>query len=104
VQLEILAIALAISYWVVLPPWSMFIAGPVLLVLTTWNIFFIIVALLPIGPMDGHAAVEGDSHPAQEAAREAGAQAPTGRERAGMDARGRAGHEGALGKNHRPTS
>jgi len=55
-QLLILAVALAIQYLVPLPPWSLFIAGPVLMVLTTWNIFFIIVALLPIGPMDGHKA------------------------------------------------
>lgn len=34
--------------WVVL--------APVLNVLTSWNIFLIIVALLPIGPMDGHLA------------------------------------------------
>lgn len=32
------------------------IAGPVLVVWTKWNVFLIIIALLPIGPMDGHAA------------------------------------------------
>jgi Zn-dependent protease len=55
-QLLILAIALVIRFAVDLPPWSWFIAGPLLSVLIDWNIFFIIVALLPIGPMDGHMA------------------------------------------------
>lgn len=32
------------------------IAGPVAMVWTRWNVFLMIVALLPIGPMDGHAA------------------------------------------------
>lgn len=30
--------------------------GPVIDVLTRWNLFLIVVALLPIGPMDGHRA------------------------------------------------
>src|SRR5579885_512008 len=37
-------------------PLLQLIAGPVLAVLTTWNIFLMIVALLPLGPMDGQAA------------------------------------------------
>ena len=32
------------------------IADPVLLVFTRWNLFLMVVALLPIGPMDGHRA------------------------------------------------
>ncbi|MDE0855881.1 MAG: hypothetical protein OSA97_15815 [Nevskia sp.] len=32
------------------------LAYPVLMVFTRWNLFLIIVALLPIGPMDGHRA------------------------------------------------
>jgi len=32
------------------------IAGPVMLVFTRWNLFLMIVALLPIGPMDGRRA------------------------------------------------
>ncbi len=31
-------------------------AAPVLMVFTRWNLFLMIVALLPIGPMDGHRA------------------------------------------------
>ena len=38
------------------PWWVGTIAQPVLTVFTLWNIFLIIVALLPIGPMDGHRA------------------------------------------------
>ncbi len=38
------------------PWWVEMIASPVLTVFTLWNIFLIIVALLPIGPMDGHRA------------------------------------------------
>ncbi len=37
-------------------PWLLMVAGPVLTVWTTWNAFLMIVALLPIGPMDGHRA------------------------------------------------
>jgi hypothetical protein len=33
-----------------------FIGGTLVQVWTTWNVFLIIIALLPIGPMDGHAA------------------------------------------------
>ena len=32
------------------------IGAPVLMVWTKWNVFLMIIALLPIGPMDGHAA------------------------------------------------
>jgi Zn-dependent protease len=32
------------------------LTGPVLAVFTTWNMFLMMVALLPLGPMDGHAA------------------------------------------------
>lgn len=32
------------------------IAGPVFVVWTQWNVFLMVVALLPIGPMDGHMA------------------------------------------------
>ena len=35
---------------------ALLIAGPVLVVWTQWNVFLMIVALLPIGPMDGSAA------------------------------------------------
>jgi hypothetical protein len=37
-------------------PWLLLVAGPVLMVWTQWNIFLMIVALLPIGPLDGHRA------------------------------------------------
>jgi len=37
-------------------PWVLTIADPVLGVWTAWNGFLMIVALLPIGPMDGHRA------------------------------------------------
>jgi len=32
------------------------VAGPIIAVWTHWNVFLMIIALLPIGPMDGHAA------------------------------------------------
>lgn len=37
-------------------PWAWTLFGPVLWVWTKYNIFLIIVALLPIGPTDGHQA------------------------------------------------
>jgi len=37
-------------------PWVLLVAEPVLTVWTVWNGFLMIVALLPIGPMDGHRA------------------------------------------------
>jgi stage IV sporulation protein FB len=58
VQFLILLAALALS---TVPPGSgnlylgLFV-GVVLDVFTTWNVFLIIIALLPIGPMDGHRA------------------------------------------------
>lgn len=39
-----------------MPVWLMLVGGAMLQVFTVWNIFLIIVALLPIGPMDGHRA------------------------------------------------
>jgi Zn-dependent protease len=41
---------------VAMPVWLMPVVGPMLQVFTVWNIFLMIVALLPIGPMDGHRA------------------------------------------------
>ena len=38
------------------PPWLAMILGPVFLVFTRFNIFLMIVALLPIGPFDGRQA------------------------------------------------
>ena len=38
------------NYWVAM------VAGPVILMFTKWNIFLMVAALLPIGPMDGHKA------------------------------------------------
>jgi len=32
------------------------VAAPVMMVFTRWNLFLMVVALLPIGPMDGHRA------------------------------------------------
>lgn len=57
-QLVVLAVALAIS--AALPGLDGgiggLVVGAILVVLTRWNVFLIIVALLPIGPMDGRAA------------------------------------------------
>jgi hypothetical protein len=36
--------------------WIGYFSAPVLMVFTLWNMFLMIVALLPIGPMDGHRA------------------------------------------------
>ncbi|AXQ29109.1 hypothetical protein D0B54_10605 [Solimonas sp. K1W22B-7] len=57
-QLLILVLALAASQALAFSTnsWVSRIAGPWLMVWTRWNVFLIIVALLPIGPMDGHAA------------------------------------------------
>lgn len=46
--MELLAGVRSGALWLVL--------GPVLVVWTKWNVFLMIIALLPIGPMDGHAA------------------------------------------------
>lgn len=58
VQLLILALAFAAQVPLARSgsAWLQMFAEPVLVVFTTWNIFLMIVALLPIGPMDGHAA------------------------------------------------
>ena len=58
-QFLILLLALGIGQLldaVATPWWLAVAAGPVLTVFTLWNIFLMIVALLPIGPMDGHRA------------------------------------------------
>jgi Zn-dependent protease len=57
-QALILAIATLIRFTVDLSaaPLAAVVAGPVLMVFTTLNVFLIIIALLPIGPFDGHAA------------------------------------------------
>lgn len=57
-QLAVLALALALMYamrGVAIPLLSL-IAGPVLFVFTKINIFMMVIALLPIGPFDGHDA------------------------------------------------
>jgi Zn-dependent protease len=61
VTAQLLVLVLA---WALIPallhtttsPLVWIIAGPILDVWTRWNVFLIIIALLPIGPMDGHAA------------------------------------------------
>lgn len=57
-QVLVLLAALAIGY--ALEPWASplvwLFAGPMLFVFTKLNIFLMVVALLPIGPFDGHAA------------------------------------------------
>lgn len=57
-QVLVLLAALAIGY--VLELWASpivwVVAGPILFVLTKLNIFLMVVALLPIGPFDGHRA------------------------------------------------
>lgn len=59
-QVALLAPALALSYFAppVESPVLATLLGPVLLVFTKVNVFLIIVALLPIGPFDGHDAWE----------------------------------------------
>ncbi len=37
-------------------PLLLTLLGPTLIILTKWNVFLMVVALLPIGPMDGHKA------------------------------------------------
>jgi Zn-dependent protease len=57
-QLLILAATYAVTPLLEQVPSALFwiIVGPIVLVWTQWNIFLTVVALLPIGPMDGHAA------------------------------------------------
>jgi Zn-dependent protease len=57
-QLIVLLLALASGYAFDLrsSPLAAFIAGPILFVFTKLNVFLMIVALLPIGPFDGHGA------------------------------------------------
>lgn len=57
-QLAVLGLALALAPLVrrAGSPALNVVAGPILEVLTAWNLFLIVVALLPIGPFDGHAA------------------------------------------------
>jgi len=57
-QLLVLLLAMTARYFLLDTgsPIVSFIAGPVLMVFTLWNLFLIIVALLPIGPMDGYRA------------------------------------------------
>jgi Zn-dependent protease len=57
-QLVVLMLALAVGYSADFSasPIASVIAGPVLLVFIKLNIFLMIVALLPIGPFDGHRA------------------------------------------------
>lgn len=37
-------------------PWLVLLLGPLTFMFISWNIFLMVVALLPIGPMDGHQA------------------------------------------------
>ena len=57
-QLVLLVAALLVSAFVapLLPAGAMRFVSPVLWVLVELNIFFIVIALLPIGPFDGHRA------------------------------------------------
>ena len=57
-QVLVLLVALAIGYALELLPSPMVwvVAGPILFVFTKLNIFLMVVALLPIGPFDGHDA------------------------------------------------
>jgi Zn-dependent protease len=57
-QALILAVAALVRFTVDFSsmPLAAVIAGPVLMVFTTLNVFLMIIALLPIGPFDGHAA------------------------------------------------
>ena len=57
-QLAVLLLALVAGYLLDLrtSPVLSLIAGPILFVFTKLNIFLMILALLPIGPFDGHAA------------------------------------------------
>lgn len=57
---QVLVLAAAYGLWMLVgragSPLLATLASPVFVVWTQWNIFLMIVALLPIGPMDGHAA------------------------------------------------
>ena len=57
-QLLLLAATFALIPALELVPSRLFwtIAAPIVMVWTRWNVFLMLVALLPIGPMDGHAA------------------------------------------------
>jgi Zn-dependent protease len=57
-QMVVLVLALGTGYALepVTIPIVWTIAGPILFVLTKLNIFLMLIALLPIGPFDGHAA------------------------------------------------
>lgn len=57
-QIVVLLVALAIGYALELwaNPIVWIVAGPILFVFTKLNIFLMLIALLPIGPFDGHAA------------------------------------------------
>jgi Zn-dependent protease len=57
-QLCVLLLALVLGYLLagVTSPLVWLVASPVLFVLTKLNVFLMVVALLPIGPFDGHAA------------------------------------------------
>jgi Zn-dependent protease len=57
-QMVLLALALLVAILVVpmLPAGAMRLVSPVLFVLVELNIFFAVIALLPIGPFDGHRA------------------------------------------------
>lgn len=57
-QLAVLLISLVISYALerLASPLVWIVAGPILFVFTKLNIFLMVVALLPIGPFDGHNA------------------------------------------------
>ncbi len=57
-QMVLLVLALLVTFFVVplLPAVVMRFVSPVLFVLVELNIFFAVIALLPIGPFDGHRA------------------------------------------------
>ncbi len=57
-QVVVLLVALAVGYALELlvSPIVWVVAGPILFVFTKLNIFLMVVALLPIGPFDGHSA------------------------------------------------
>lgn len=57
-QIVVLLVALAVGYALELwaNPIVWIVAGPILFVFTKLNIFLMLIALLPIGPFDGHTA------------------------------------------------
>jgi Zn-dependent protease len=57
-QAIILAAAFAAEQWLprLVSPALFYLMAPVLMVFTRWNIFLMIIALLPLGPMDGSTA------------------------------------------------